>query len=462
MPVSTIVTANLEGAGSSRAEDVAKLLCLDLPVTRYWSLITGYGDTNKKIAAMKGGLSSKFASAMNKRGMDQLNALGIPLPDRIKTLTARTAQVTLGTTLPDTYTFVANVNYTAANMNLTPTNFEFRIAAKGALIAIGEQLQTVDDSFGVIELKVKEVARQLDGGANITVEITSPATVADNITNTTAKTIVSLGTYNGESSDLQDNPDDTSTTRTFTLAKMQKTIKTTPEAEKTNYDTVDKPPFSTDKYLAKAMNMIKTMNNALVIAVGGSLIDQDNNAYNVPVGLMNTASIGSFDGSAVGLGPTLLRNMSNDIIYNGSSQQVPFEMHPDGKPILDVMCDAIRGEMLDDMLRTIDKFGTRIQTKMGDREYDVVLETIRLRDCHLRMTYERSLDNAGYRNQIAMFNRNNITPTIKKGFFFDVGYSTGDSDTNKAVFSMTTIYTQILMLLEQVVLGTEVNFLQPS
>ena len=455
---SSIVSAALEGSSASRSEDISKLLIVTPQNTKYWDIITKLGATQDRLAKMD--LMAKFKSTVS-RGIDPFNALGIPRPDKVKTTTARDVQVTRGGTLPHRFTFTS-ANYTATNMNLTPTSFDFVIANPGSLIPVGLQLKTYTDTNNAVQMQVKSVAELAGGGATITVKITS-GTVSGDITNSsTAKTLVSLGAFAGEGSDLQSNPYQTSSSETFTLGKMQRTITTTPEANRTNYDTVDKAPFPKDKYAAMCSTMIREMNNNLVLSTSTSLVDPDNNAYNVPGGLMTVSGVDSISASLSGLGPTVLQQAAKEIIYEAACQQVPFDLGPGGKPILDVICDSTRSLIWDQMLKSSgnNNFGTQIMVKMGDDKFSSILSMYETRDAWYRVHHEESLDNGGYSSTMAVFNANTIVPVIKEGFWFDTQFSPKDSNPNKHTFAVTTIYGQVFLVKDQIKFITNVNALE--
>lgn len=455
---SSIVSAALEGSSASRTEDISKLLIVTPQNTKYWDVITGLGGTQDKLRKMN--LMDKFKSTVGK-GLDPFNALGIARPDKVKSTTARDVQVTRGGTLPHKFTFTS-ADYTAANMNASPNNFDMAVANPGSLIPVGLQLQFPDDSNGAVQVQVKSVSEQPGGGAVITVKITS-GTVGDDVTNsTTAKTLTSLGSFAGEGSDLQDNPYQTSTSETFNLGKMQRTISHTPEGGRTNYDTVDKVPFPTDKYAAMCSTMIREMNNNMVLASSASLVDPDNNAYNVPAGFMNFSGVESISASASGLGPTVLQQVAKEIIYDASSSQVPFDLGPGGKPILDIICDSTRSLLFDEFLKTSGNgnFGTQVMVKMGDDKFSTILNMYETRDAWLRVHHEESLDGSPYASTIGVFNANTIVPVIKDGFWFDTKFSPKDSNPNKHKFAITTIYGQAVLIPDQIKYVTGVTALE--
>ena len=455
---SSITGAVLESSSASRSEDIAKLIITTPQNTKYWELITGTGNTGEKLRRME--LMPKFKAAVLK-GLDPFNALGIPKPDRVKVTTARDIQVTRAGTLPHRFTFTS-ANYTAAAINAAPNNFDFAIANPGALIPVGLILQTRDNSNGVVQMQVKAVTEGLGGAATITVKITS-GTVGDDITNSsTAKKLISLGASAGEGSNLQDNPYQTSTTVTFTLGKKQRTIKVTPESDRTVYDTVDKAPFPKGQYAQMVGTMIREMNNDLVLGKAATgLTDPDNNEYNTINGLMNFSSVDSISASSAGLGPTVLQQAASEIIYGASSNQVPFET-VGGKPVLDIVCDATRSLLWDRMLKSAANtaFGTQVMVKMGDDKFSMILSMFETRDAWFRVHHEECLDNSAYATSMAVFNANTIVPVIKDGFWFDTKFSHKDSNPNKHTFGVTSIYGQAVLLPGQIKYITAVSALE--
>lgn len=455
---SSITSAALESTSASRSEDIAKLIIVTPQNTKYWDIITKTGNTAEKLRKMD--LMPKFKAAVAK-GLDPFNALGIPKPDKVKVTTARDIQVTRAGTLPHKFTFTS-ANYTAAAINAAPNNFDFAIANPGAMIPVGLQLQTRDNSNGVVQMQVKAVSAGLGGTATITVKITS-GTVGDDITNSsTAKTLISLGASAGEGSNLQDNPYQTSTTTTFSLSKKQRTIKGTPEAERTNYDTVDKSPFTKGQYHQMVGTMIREMNNDLVLGKAASgLTDPDDNEYNTINGLMNFSSVDSISASSAGLGPTVLQQAAKEIIYDAASSQVPFDT-VGGKPVLDVVCDSTRSLLWDKMLKSAanTNFGTQVMVKMGEGEFSMLLSMFETRDAWFRVHHEESLDGSAYATSMAVFNANTIVPVIKDGFWFDTKHSTADSNPNKNMFAVTTIYGQAVLLPGQIKYITSVTALE--
>ena len=456
---SSIVSAILEGSSASRSEDISKLIIVTPQNTKYWDLITKTGQIQDRISRMD--LMSKFKSTVSK-GIDPFNALGIPRPDKVKTTKARDVQVTRGGTLPHRFTFTS-ANYTATNINNNPTAFDFVLASPGALIPVGLQLKTWTDTNNAVQMRVKAVSSMPGGGATITVAVTS-GTVSGDITNsTTAKSLISFGPFVGEGSDLQNNPYQTSTSETFTLGKMQRTIAVTPEANRTNYDTVDKAPFPKDKYHAMCSTMIREMNNSLVLATASSAEeDSDNNSFNVPQGLMTVSGPDSISASSSGLGPTVLQQAAKEIIYDGSCSQVPFDLGPGQKPIIDILCDSTRSLMWDRMLKSADNshFGTQVMVKMGDDKYSLLLNMFETRDAWFRVHHEECLDSTGHAATMVAFNANSIVPIIKDGFWFDTQFSPKDSNPNKHTFAVTTIYGQAFLLYDQIKFITNVNALE--
>ena len=460
MPTSSSITsAILEGSSASRDEDVAKLIIVTPQNGKYWKIITGLDGVQDSLAKMN--LMDKFKASVTK-GIDPFNALGIPKPTKVKTTKARAVQVTRSGTLPHRFTF-SSANYTAANINADATSFDFTVASPGDLIPVGLQLQTYTDTNNSVQMKVNSVTPQLGGGAVINVQITS-GTVSGDITNSsTAKTLISLGAYAGEGSDLQDNPYRTSSSESFSLAKMQRTIQVTPEANRTTYDTVDKAPFPKGQYHAMCGTMLREMNNALVLSNDSSaLIDPDNNAYNTPNGILNRSGPDSISLASTGLGPTGLQQAASEIIYDGYCAQVPFEMGPNDKPILDIICDRTRSLMWDRMLKSPNNshFGTQIMVKMGEGKFSSLLSMFETRDAWFRVHHEESLDNTGHATTMVVFNRNSIVPVIKDGFWFDTQYSPKDSNPNKHTFAVTTIYNQIFLVDDQIKFLTNTNFLE--
>ena len=460
MPTSSsIVSAVLEGTSASRDEDVAKLIIVSPQNTAYWNIITKLNQVQDKIAKMGG--MDKFKSTI-KRGMDPFNAIGIPKPDRIKTTKARAVQVTRGGTLPHRFTF-SSANYTATNINNDSTSFDFTIASPGDLIPVGLQLQTYTDTNNAVQMKVNTVTAQAGGGAVINCRITS-GTVSGDITNSsTAKTLISLGAYAGEGSDLQNNPYRTSSSESFSLAKMQRTIQVTPEADRTTYDTVDKAPFTKDKTIAMCSTMLREMNNALVLSNdSASLIDPDNNTYNTPNGILNRSGPDTISAASTGLGPTILQQVAKEIVYDGYCAQVPFDLGPGQKPIIDIICDSTRSLMFDRFLKSPNNshFGTQVMVKMGDDSFSSILSMFETRDAWFRIHHEESMDGTGYSTQCVAFNANSIVPVIKEGFWFDTQYSPKDSNPNKHTFAITTIYNQIFLVDDQIKFMSNCNFLE--
>ncbi len=456
---SSIVSAVLEGTSASRDEDIAKLLIVSPQNTAYWRIITGISGVQENIA--RADLMGKFKATVS-RGIDPFNALGIPKPKKLVTTKARAVQVTRGGTLPHRFTF-SSANYTATNINNDSASFDFTIANPGSLIPVGLQLQTYTDTNNAVQMKVNSVTSQLGGGAVINVQITS-GTVSGDITNSsTAKTLISFGPYAGEGSDLQNNPYQTSSSESFSLAKMQRTIQVTPEANRTNYDTTDKAPFLKDNYIGMCSTMLREMNNALVLSNdSASLIDPDNNTYNTPNGILNRSGPDSISAASTGLGPTVLQQAAKEIIYDGYCAQVPFDLGPGDKPILDVLCDSTRSLMWDRMLKSANNshFGTQVMVKMGDTKFSTILSMFETRDAWLRVHHEEAMDSTGFSNRLVIFNSNSIVPVIKDGFWFDTQFSPKDSNPNKHMFAVTTIYNQVFLVDDQIKFITNCNFLE--
>ena len=456
---SSIVSAVLEGSSASRDEDIAKLIIVSPQNTAYWRIITGISGVQENIA--RADLMGKFKAAVT-RGIDPFNALGIPKPKKLQTTKARAVQVTRGGTLPHRFTFTS-ANYTATNINNDSSSFDFVLASPGSLCAVGQQLQTYTDTNNAVQMKVNSVTEILGGGATINVQITS-GTVSGDITNSsTPKTLISLGNYAGEGSDLQSNPYRTSSSESFSLAKLQHTIQVTPEANRTTYDTVDKAPIPKDKYVAMCSTMLRVMNNALVLSNdSASLIDPDNNTYNTPNGILNRSGPDTISLASTGLGPSGIQQAAKEIIYDGYCAQVPFDLGPGDKPILDVICDSTRSLMWDRMLKSSNNshFGTQVMVKMGDTKFSTILSMFETRDAWIRVHHEESMDSTGYSNQMVMFNANSIIPVIKEGFWFDTQYSPKDSNPNKHMFAVTTIYNQIFLVDDQIKFFSNVNFLE--
>lgn len=459
MAQSSIVTTTLADTNAIKPKDIDKLMFTVLANSTYWNIISGYGDTNKQIVKMKSSLDSKFMTARDKKGFEAFNALGIARPNRIKTTNKNTVQIQRAGSLPDEFTFTS-ANYTAANMNASPNSFDLYFASPGGVMVPGGHYQFATDNGSQVQFVVKALSPITGGGGRVTVAFTS-GTVSGNTTNSvTAKKVRYMGLYRGAGSPVQVGRVVSESVTSYSFGKIQQALSVTPEAQKTKMDTEDQLPYSTQYYVQTVMQMIKGLNNALLLADGSTtLYDESNNPYTVPDGIFNMSGIDTYSGSG-GLGPTLLNQIGRDLVNAASSPDCPWEIGPGGLPIIDVLADETRCGLFDDVLRTTTVFGTSIQNRTGESIYDAVLDMYKTRYCWYRLHYENTLDNSAHASKLLFFNRNTIVPVFKEGFFFNIKHSTGDSNANIDVDAVTAMFLQAIRLVEQIKIATSVTGLE--
>jgi len=459
MAYASSYTARIQDTDAITPEHVAPFIRTFRPTTPYLTEISGFADVHRQINKMKAQMPDKFLQARGLTGLNQLNVLGISAPSKIKYIKKRSVKVVRGATIPDNYDFTST-NYTNSN----PATFQFTVASPGRLIPVNSILQFSDDDAAVVEVLVTSVSPASDGTATIESTVlanSAGTTVLGNVTNSvSAVSIKLIGAFAAESGTVQTQENQTPSTETFNMGKLQSVIRISTESTKINFDTSDMFTVAGDAFIAKADNAVRQMNNMFLFARGGtSLNDPDGNDFDEPAGIVNMTSVGSTDGTADGLGPTNLELMI-DNITSVASLESDFEVDQDGRAILDVFCDRTRKVLFDDFMRTSSVFGTTVYVTQKESLYDMHLNTYKGLSASLRVHHDRSFDTGSYTSTVLMINKKSIVPVWLTDHFFRTDYSTGDSNSNQHVFTLTNICGQVALVKDHIQLLTNVTAVQ--
>lgn len=432
-------------------ERIAPYIYTFREVTPYLQIVTGFEDFFKMVARKK--LQAPEIYARSKQAattLDQMNILGVPMPDKIKTLKKKQAKVITAGSIPETYTF-ASVDYTSSS-----TSYEF--ASPARLIPKNSLIEVKGDSATWV-IKADSVTPTTGGGAAI--GFTTVSGTAGTLTNTsTAKTVKLLGALAAENGAVQAQENQTASVSTFGMTKIQTSIATSTESLVTLYDTEDPMVVAGDALLPKLDSIGKQLNNMLLFAPSVSATtDTDGNAMSVAPGLVNFSGIGSTSGASAGVGPTNFEAMI-DAIMKVSCLDCPVPMEG-GQPVLDVFCGRSIKILIDKMLHTAAApFGTTGYTESGDTEYDFHTNTWNGLTAKLKIHYDRSFDTGAYTGTLAMLNRNAIVPIWLDKHFMRMEQVSSQTDANKYSIACTNIFGQVLLVPAHVQLLTSITAIE--
>jgi hypothetical protein len=463
MTISPSVTARLESAEAIRPQQFCELLTITPQTSILFELITGL-DMFRNSTLDGGNTLSKLKSLAMKGQWETFNAMNIPMPKGIEVTDKKSIILTRAPKISRYYYFKTGVNYTAANIALNPNNFEFQIAAKGELIPEGYKLSFPTDTAGeIVQCIVNSVIPTGDGGARIFVKITTGTVVGD-ITNSTAKALTPLGTFQGEGTTVKKRKYETATTEEYLFGKVQSSITITDEGGKTKFDAKGQPLIPVKDLINMEAEMVTSWANALLLAVKESnKLDSEGNPYNVPEGLMNRAGVEAYDLTSTKLGMPALNRCGRDLVYDSSSKQVKWD-RIDGKPVVELLCDRVRANMFDQFKKAHQNtsFGALTVVTPENKKYSIQTDLIETRDCFFRIHHERLLDDYAVPNKMVAFNKNNLVPATQEGFWFNTKLVPALTDGNNYVYSSTLRYTLAYLLNEQIKFFTNVNALEGS
>lgn len=418
--------------------------------TPYMRIVGGFDDYFKAVARKKLQAPEIYGrSRQAATTLDQMNILGIPVPDKIRILKKKQAKVITAGSIPEAFTFRAT-NYTSAS-----TSYEFvspaRLIPKNSLIEING-----DSAAWVIRVDASTPAS--DGG--VTVSFTTISGTAGTITNTaTAKTVKFLGALAAENGAVQAQENQTASVSTFSMTKIQTSIATSTESLVTLYDTEDPMVVAGDALLPKIDSIGKQINSMSLFAPSASTTDSDGNAITIAPGLVNFSGIGSTSASSSGLGPTNLEAMI-DAIMKVSCLDCPVPQEG-GQAVLDFFCGRSVKLLWDNMLHLADyPFSTQARTESGDTEYDFHTNTWNGLSAKIKIHYDRSFDTGAYTTTGVLLNRNTIVPIWLDKHFMRIEEVSSQTDANKYTIACTNIFGQVVLVPAHVQLLTAITAME--
>lgn len=450
MAFASTYSVAIQDSDAITAEHAAPFIYTFRELTPYLSDVTGFSDVHRMIAQKKTKAPDVFARARKAGTMlGQMNELGVPIPDKIRILKNHQAKVLRASSIPEYFTFRA-IDYGSS-----ATSVEF--VSPGRLIPRGATLLVNQDGGVVAQFKVTNVSPASDGGATITWVNIAGTQAA--ITNTsTAKTTLLVAASAAEGGDVFAQDNQTASTETFGMTKIQTVISVTTESLVELYDTQDAVVVAADAFLSKADSVGKQINNTLLFAQAvTSTTDPDGNTYSIPAGLVNVSGIGSTSGT---LGPTNLETII-DNIASVSSLDAEFERTSDGRIIIDCYCDRTRKLLFDNFMKTLAApFNSSIFVNQGESMYDMHLNRYGGLSAVIRVQHDRSFDNSPYATTMLFLNKNTIAPMWLDQHFMRMEESKSDSDSNKYTTTITNKFGQVVKIKAHVQLLTGVTAIE--
>ena len=420
-------------------------------VTPYLQVVSGFEDFYKMVARKKLQAPEIYSrSRQASTTLDQMNILGVSMPDKIRILKKKQAKVITAGSIPETYTFRAT-NYTSAS-----TSYEF--VSPSRLIPKNAMLEINGDSASWV-IRADAVTAASDGGS--TVSFTTISGTAGTITNSsTAKVVKFLGALAAENGAVQSQENQTASVSTFSMTKIQTAIATSTESLVTMYDTEDPMVVAGDALLPKLDSVGKQLNNMLLFAPSvSSTTDSDGNSLTIAPGVVNFSGIGSTSAASTGLGPTNLEAMIDSIMKVSCLDcAVPME---NGQAVLDFFCGRSVKLLWDNMLHLADyPFGTQARTESGDTEYDFHTNTWNGLSAKIKIHYDRSFDTGAYSTTGVLLNRNAIVPIWLDKHFMRIEEVSSQTDANKYTIACTNIFGQVVLVPSHVQLLTSITAME--